>query len=384
MGKLLINTTTGAKTSVVVRKRLLSDGIYSLYLDINTKGQRTRENLQMYLLPGNSQTVKEKNNFILQKANDIASQRREEILNMPEAPAVLYAAETPFLQYFKKKAIEKKGEDISKWDNYRSTLRMLESYCKEDTMFTDITKEWVEGFKTFLDNVVPQKHTTIEKKHRLQGESLSFKTKVSYFYIFKQCIESAYKDRLLAENPFTGNNAVKCYIDSDYVRKITYLEWNDIQLLYDTPCEIPVLKRAFLLSCYTGTRYADVAHIRWADVDTDSNGNTIIRVPVKMSSTPLIIDVPHQAEIFLGERQSSSTLVFDGLKYNPAMLCCLRAWALRAGVYKDFTFYTARHSYIMFLLKTGLDPLDVMEIMKFKCKKNINVYVNQLKEDSHE
>ena len=370
--------TMVSKPSVVVRKRLLADGLYSLYLDINTKGERTRENLQLYLMPGNSKSVKESNEKTIEEAKAIAQQRKEEILNRKDDAPLPYASETYFLNYFKDKAIEKKGEDQSKWGNYRSVLKILETYCNEDMPFTKIDKKWIIDFGKYLNDVVPYLHKTISRKERTQGEKLSYSSKITYFSIFQRVLVEAYRDRLLAENPFVGEQAIIMFPRSQYKRKLRFLTWEEIGKLYDTSCGWPELRRAFLFSCYTGVKYPDVLRMLWKNVNVDEYGQITIILDVPMSKEPYIINVPKQAEEFMGARAEPDDHVFEGLKYNATVSAHLRKWAMSAGILEDFTFSAARHSYIAFLLQSGLKPLEVVDIIGFKYKDNIDIYVEQL------
>ena len=50
--------------------------------------------------------------------------------------------------------IESKGN----WGNWYSCLKHLERYCTEKTTFKDITPEWIEGFKKYLDGTSKDAH----------------------------------------------------------------------------------------------------------------------------------------------------------------------------------------------------------------------------------
>lgn len=66
-----------------------------------------------------------------------------------------FKEDTPFWEYYRKMVEEKhkNPESEGNWGNWRSCLRYLEIYCDEKTTFKDITPEFINGFKDFLNNV---------------------------------------------------------------------------------------------------------------------------------------------------------------------------------------------------------------------------------------
>ena len=373
---------TGEKSSVVVRQRKLANGFASLYLDINIHGERTRENLQLYLHPGKSKDVIKLNRQVLLKAEEIALQRKEN-LSVPkeeDEPMLPNAHDIPLLSYFKElyeEEKEKKGNGIC--CDYKNTLSILERYCDDTTTVADISKEWLEKFKDFLDRVVPYSHVLSDGQSRYKKQRLSQRTKITYLSTLRKCVEKAYQERIIPDNPFHGEDGVKMYEAVKEKSSVSILTWNELKKLYAAPCDMPTIKRAFLLSCYTGLNFKDLAALRWSDV-TKEDGRTRISVYRPATIAPLNVDVPQQALEFLGSRGKGDSHVFEGIQMTPHMFTCLRRWALSANLTKDFTFSTARHSHIMFLLQQGLSEQEVREILGYSRGKDFSPYVKLLKE----
>ena len=63
------------KSPVKIRKKKLSNGNYSLYLDIYNKGTRTYEYMKLYLIPERSSKAKEQNKKTLEVAEAIKTER---------------------------------------------------------------------------------------------------------------------------------------------------------------------------------------------------------------------------------------------------------------------------------------------------------------------
>lgn len=66
----------------------------SLYLDINVKGCRKKEFLNLYILRGTSETIKKHNREVIRLANDIRIQRLADIYNMGNEIASRKAIQT--------------------------------------------------------------------------------------------------------------------------------------------------------------------------------------------------------------------------------------------------------------------------------------------------
>ena len=63
------------KEPVRIREKVLEDGRISLYLDMYYKGNRKKEGLKLYIIPGNSPEVKQKNQNTRNLAEQIKAQR---------------------------------------------------------------------------------------------------------------------------------------------------------------------------------------------------------------------------------------------------------------------------------------------------------------------
>lgn len=69
------------KTPVKLRHRKLADGRESLFLDRSVDGRHEYEFLKLYLLPESTALIKRQNAQTLRKAEDIARERAEALLN---------------------------------------------------------------------------------------------------------------------------------------------------------------------------------------------------------------------------------------------------------------------------------------------------------------
>lgn len=152
--------TTIQKEPVKLREKKLANGNVSLYLDIYRNGKRQKEYLKLYLIDATTPLEREQNRQTLATAQAIKSKRLIEMQNGEYSFTRQFKEDTPFLEYYRKMVEErhKNPESEGNWGNWRSCLRYLEIYCDEKTTFKDITPEFINGFKDFLNNVEKDTH----------------------------------------------------------------------------------------------------------------------------------------------------------------------------------------------------------------------------------
>jgi len=90
---------------------------------------------------------------------------------------------------------------------------------------------------------------------------LSANSVLSYFSKVKACLREAYNKKMIRENPALRVKPLKA---GDPHRQ--FLTFEELQLLAKTPCEIDLLKRAFLFSALTGLRWSDVKALTWENI----------------------------------------------------------------------------------------------------------------------
>lgn len=116
---------------------------------------------------------------------------------------------------------------------------------REDITFAEITSEWVQGFKDYLDNdAVAWTH---DYRKRIKDHPLARNSKMSYFNKLRACLNQAYEERIIAVNPLRGIDGFKAEEETRM-----YLTIDEVKKLAQTECEYPQIKAAFLFSCLTG------------------------------------------------------------------------------------------------------------------------------------
>ena len=221
-------------------------------------------------------------------------------------------------------------ESRGNWGNWYSCLKHLERYCTEKTTFKDVTTDWIEGFKDYLNNAAKDAYKR-KNNDLAEAKPLSQNSKVSYFNKLRACINKAFEDRIMPINPLRG---VTDFKEEETER--TYLTFGEVKKIAKADCKYPALKRAFLFSCLTGIRKSDLEKMTWGEVQA-FGGKTRIVFKQKKTGGQEYLDINTQAEVYLGERRKNADRVFAGFKYNSQTLLELRRWALLSGITKDFT-----------------------------------------------
>jgi len=368
------------KEPVKLREKELTNGNKSLYLDIYRDGKRVREFLKLYLIKATTPIQKEQNKQTLLMAQSIKAKRQIDIQNGEYGFSSHFKINTPFLEYYRKLCEDRHGNKESRgnWGNWYSCLQHLQRYCDEKTTFKDITSDWIEGFKDFLDNV--EKDAYKRRNNSLaEGKPLSQNSKVSYFNKLRACINQAFEDRIIPINPLRGIDGFK----QDETERV-YLTIDEVKKLVAAECRYPALKRAFLFSCLTGLRKSDIEKLTWGDVQRFGEFTRII-FKQKKTGGQEYLDINKQAEEYLGARGETHDRVFAGFHYSAQLLLELKRWCLAAGITKAVTFHSGRHTFAVMMITLNADIYTVSKLLGHKEIATTQIYakvIDKKKQDA--
>lgn len=368
------------KEPVKLREKDLTNGNKSLYLDIYRDGKRVREFLKLYLIKATTPIQKEQNKQTLLMAQSIKAKRQIDIQNGEYGFSSHFKINTPFLEYYRKLCEDRHGNKESRgnWGNWYSCLQHLQRYCDEKTTFKDITPDWIEGFKDFLDNV--EKDAYKRRNNTLaEAKPLSQNSKVSYFNKLRACINQAFEDRIIPINPLRGIDGFK----QDETERV-YLTIDEVKKLVAAECRYPALKRAFLFSCLTGLRKSDIEKLTWGDVQKFGEFTRII-FKQKKTGGQEYLDINKQAEEYLGARGETHDRVFAGFHYSAQLLLELKRWCLTAGITKAVTFHSGRHTFAVMMITLNADIYTVSKLLGHKEIATTQIYakvIDKKKQDA--
>lgn len=355
-----------------LRKRLLKDGRQSLYLDLYHNGKREYEYLKLYLIPEKSRADKEKNKQTMKLAEAIRAKR---IVDYQNGKFGFHQPENDirFFDYYKAMCEKRRGgpESRGNWGNWYSCLKHLEIYEKnQDITFADITPEWVQGFRDYLEN--DAKAWSPDYRTRLDYHPLARNSKLSYFNKLRATINQALEDGVILQNPMRGIENFKAEES-----KRMYLTIDELRRLSQTECNWPGVKRAFLFSCLTGLRRSDITKMTWGEVHMQGKYTRII-FKQKKTSGQEYIDITPQAAELMGERGKTTDKVFEDFLTPSATNHALSVWTLKAGIHKDITFHCARHTFAVMMLDLGTDIYTVSKLLGHRDLATTQIYAKVL------
>ena len=334
----LKKTAPKIKEPIKIRAKKLANGNQSLYLDFYKEGNREYEFLKLYIVPERTPIDKIANAQTLEVANAIKSQKIVELKNTSHGFSVSSTRQkVNVVDYIKNFAAKKKGSA----DGYLIMSRHLEAYKGNRIMFKDVDKQFCEGFLEYL--------STTENRKKGVGKPLSKTTQHHYFTLFKTILKRAIADDIIDKNPF--DNIRDEYKPKKEKGKIVFLTIDEIRAMEQTPMARPKIKQAFLFSCFTGLRLSDVQGLTWANIQRDSNGNTMLNYKQKKTQKQEYLPIPNKAISLLPNRADAADndTIFK-LPCRGYVNNHLRKWAFDAAIKKHIHFHVARHTYATLLL----------------------------------
>jgi len=362
-GKVTDKVTDNPK----IKQKKLRDGNIRLYLDyyfgrveVDGKSKVIRRRTSMGLtLWGNPANVKQKseNRATMELARRLRNEAEQNLLERRKGyrlPTDLQPSERcgDLLQWFADYAA---GHDRGRCRVMRNTaaafgrylagtskLRGLSATLPPEMMSRDIA----EGFAAWLRS--------------------TYKSTTAWGYLlrFRHLCRAAVKAGALECYPCEG---VRIACDVHALRK-DILSADEVARLLATECQSvqPLVRRAFVVSLYTGMRWGDVAALTWRSIDT-ANGllsYTQRKTAEHSSRSSVTVPISPTLAAALGKApRDRSRLVFDGLPCNYACNIELGRWVEAAGINKHITWHCARHSFAMLLLAAGTDIKTVSELM---------------------
>lgn len=236
--------------------------------------------------------------------------------------------------------------------------------------FKNITVKWMEDVKLFM--------LTAPQGGNKKG-TISQNTAATYFSIVKAGVKQAFVDELLT----TDISAKVKGIPTPETQR-EYLTIEEVNKLVDTPCDIDVLKRAFLFSVLTGMSHCDIKSLRWLNI-VETKGTYKINFKQDKTDVPDYLPISEQAYLLCGERQSPNRLVFEGLMSPSWINSPLKRWIASAGIAKHITFHCARHTFATLQLTSGTSIFTVSKMLGHTNVRTTQIYshlVDKKKEEA--
>jgi integrase len=294
-------------------------------------------------------------------------QKRENELSKPEIYNAIEreqlrknkAGEENFVDYFKVLAEKRTGLNH---DNWIAASKYLEKFTAGKLIMTEINESKCNDFKNYL---------LTTKSNKSIKSNLSVNSAASYFNKFKAALKQAFKDGLLQTDI---NGTVQSIKEQSSNR--SFLTKEELNKLVKTECNNPLLKKAALFSALTGLRFSDIQKLKWKELVYSKEQGYYISYTQKKTKEPETLNISEQAYKLLGEPGEPDARVFDGLEYSAYANKHLYQWIGAAGITKNITFHSFRHTRATLLLSEGVDLFVISKILGHKNIKTTQVYTH--------
>lgn len=251
-----------------------------------------------------------------------------------------------FIEYFDELA-SKRSEGVRL--NWKYTSCYLKLFLKDSIVtFGDITDEWCNDFRNFIIGAESIAKNT---------DYLSSASASTYFSILKAALKQAFVEGYFSEDFAARQKNIPV---KNAQREFLSLE--ELNLLVNTPCSRPVMKRAAVFSALTGMRHVDIKRMTWRDI-TFSGGQYQVNFVQKKTKEVNYLPISEQAYLICGEPKQPDKLVFEGLP-NPSWISKpLKNWIKSAGITRNITFHCFRHTFATLQIEMGTNLYIVSKML---------------------
>lgn len=341
----------------------------ALYLDICRDGKRTNEYLKLYLVPEHTRADKQKNKETLKLAEAMRAKRIVEIQSKDFGIDVATHEDAMFLDVMRRIIGRKDGTTKTSWQN--CLAHVLKYEPNERITFGEITPQWVQGFRDYLENTAMQ-WAIDPRKRDVDPKPLSQGTKALMFQKFCSVFNIAMREGIIRTNP---SASIERFKEPESDRE--FLTIDEIKILRKTPPPNELLAQAFFFSCLTGLRWSDIVKLQWREVQDWDTGTRIVFKQQKTGGLEYL-DLNTQAAAMLGDRGNAEDRVFPGLGPIQTARISIAAWVKSAGINKHITFHCARHTFAVMMLDLGVDIYTVSKLLGHKSLETTQVYAKIL------
>jgi integrase len=260
-----------------------------------------------------------------------------------------------FVEYFKEFT---RSKQKSTSDNIAMSFRYFVEFIGYDLTFYEVDEFLVTDYKNFLLS-----GPGISRR----GTPINRNTAVNYFAKLRTCLKRAYKQKMITDDLYNTVDAI-----SPKETNREQLEIEEFQLMANTAVKQVLIKKAAIFAGLTGLRFSDVQTLTWSEV-RGIPGKYILQFTQEKTDGAEVLPISDQAVELLGERGDAEHRVFKGLQYGQ-MRTCFKHWLKAAGIEKNITFHSFRHTYATLQLEFGTELYTVSKMLGHRSIKTTQIY----------
>ena len=344
----MAKTTRKNSDPVHIRYKLLKNNRKSIYLDYFIGGKRTVEYLKLYLEPGTSKDVRLHNEYIMRCALNIKVERLENFAQKRDIDFGIDRSKVFLLDWIDKFVADRKRKGVRSADTNYQPLK------KHITEFAPKIRLW-EVNSRFLEDFVEHMCTKTCPRSK---KNYAKKTVTDIVENLGVVMKAAIAADIPVNNPVPLMDRSIIHGDE---KPRSYLTMDEVKKLVATPSTNERMTRLFLFSLMTGVRYSDLRSLTWSDI-IEEDGKFRLETQMRKTGKMLYLPMNATAVELLPERGENKSLVFD-VPTIQALDKSLKKWVKRAGIDKNVSFHTARHSFATIGLELGSDLYTVSKLL---------------------
>jgi len=365
--------TVTPRDDLYIRK----DGLISLYCTLYIGRQRIRIPIGIKINPknwdsenervkGNGKDARDANliiNNVKSRVNDIFVNYRLNNRKLTKEIFIReYGSNSDYVDFwdFMEKELKKRKGIISE-NTYKAQVSTLKKFreAMPGLQFYDITDETIRDLKKMLKSKYGNNPNTIAKN----------------LTTLKIYIGIAIRKKLMDENPFRIERIKRVNPNQIW---LTDKELNKLIDLYrheELPNNMHKVLQYFLFSCFTGFRLSDVKNFRMEQVKGDfiivnpiktkMVNNEMVTIPITTPIRTILKEVEHRTDGYVFE-------CFADQVTNRI----LKRIAIAAGINKDISFHSARHTFATIFLQKTDDLATLQKLLGHSRIAQTMVYVH--------
>jgi len=282
-----------------------------------------------------------------------------------------------FLSFAEKLIEEKKLSDGKPYAEdtkrrYRDEVARLMKY-QADIEFKDITVQWLEGYKLWLQNTYRKKDNTLLDANSI-WKALGF---------IRMVYNEAIKDELILadDNPFRKFEVGSYKANTD---KIKYLEREDLDRIEKLLCSddgrfnlltINIGWR-FLAMCVSGLRISDAMVLNDAYFNDAGDLEIIPHKTRRYGNKAIVPVISDKQRNYLNQTLARPLPQTNPKNFRTTFNNHLKVIAAAAGVRVDITSHSGRHTMGSFLVDAGVEKKAAKAILGVKRDEVIDTYMH--------